>query len=173
MSYRYHPCYCEENALGLLEESPIDGLDPWLLVISNETQSVLMFSQSAADESGVVVWDYHVVVFTRDDRQIWDLDSTAGFPLVLDEYLMASFGSPELMPAMWRPKFRAIPAKIALAEFSSDRSHMLDPAGNFLAPPPAWPPIINGPNTFMDWVDLSSESIGVVLDRDGLRQWAE
>ena len=155
MSYRYQPFYCEENAVALLDVSPVCDLDPWLLLISNVDRQVMMFAQSAAKDDGVVVWDYHAAVLTRADQQVWDLDSVAGFPLALDEYLSASFGPPGLLPPMWQPLFRLFSASTVKQSFSSDRSHMLDDEGNYRAPPPPWPPFLNGPSTLPQWIDMT------------------
>ncbi|MCA9176490.1 MAG: hypothetical protein KDB14_18510 [Planctomycetales bacterium] len=176
MSFPYQPFYCEENAFLLMDESPVSGLEPWLVFVSNSSRSVLMFHQSAGDnESGCVIWDYHVFVLARADQTVWDLDCSAGFPLSVEQYLAASFA--DEVPQTWHPRFRAVPAAAARRGFSSDRSHMLDAEGNYLKPPPPWSAIFHGANTLprlldMDHDDPSVEWLPPALDLNAFACWA-
>lgn len=176
MSYPYQPFYCEENAYALLTETPVDGMDPYMLFITNNDRRVMMFHQSAgAEPSGAIIWDYHVAVLTAQSMEVWDQDSLAGFPLPLSDYLEMSFGAADLAPQAWRPKFRLLSRAEAESSFSTDRSHMLDADGEYLQPPPPWDPPANGAPSLKDILDVQSgcsDRFHAWLDRQELLDWA-
>jgi hypothetical protein len=60
--------------------------------------------------------------------------------------------------------FRVIEAKQYIANFSSDRSHMRLPSGDWAAPPPSWPPIVKRESSnLMGWLDIESDGPGELL----------
>ena len=88
------------------------------------------------------------------------------FPCPLAMYLRRSF--PVRIPyAPLARNFRLVEAQAYLASLVSDRSHMLDAAGNWLAPPPRWPAPGEGsgksPN-LMEFIDMRKPCPGRVLD---------
>ncbi|PIO66584.1 hypothetical protein TELCIR_11700, partial [Teladorsagia circumcincta] len=66
--------------------------------------------------------------------------------------------------------FRIIPCADYLSHFSSDRSHMKDENGAWIAPPPNWEPISkNGSSNIQDFISMDSNvlaDVSVVLDED-------
>ena len=61
--------------------------------------------------------------------------------------------------------FRIIDAKEYIANFSSDRSHMKLPSGDWAAPPPSWPPIVKSEiSNLMAWLDIGSDGPGELLN---------
>lgn len=176
MSFPYQPYYCEENAYALLTETPIDGMDPYMLFITNDDRRVMMFQQAAgAEPSGAIIWDYHVVVLTAKSMEVWDQDSVAGFPLPLEEYLELSFGPSDLAPQTWRPQFRLLSRAAAKSNFSTDRSHMRDANGEFLQPPPPWDPPTNGEanlEAVLDTSRVDPPEFLPWLNRSDLLNWA-
>ncbi|MFW5684028.1 MAG: hypothetical protein ACOC1I_04180 [Spirochaetota bacterium] len=161
---RYAPFYCEENVVEFawarraLHHTSLDGPtalppDHGAVFISNPGTSVVMREQRAGRApSGLVVWDYHVIYV--EGELVYDLDTTLPFPVRLDAYGHASF--PALSPGSpYLPRFSFVQTDVLLAEFSSDRSHMLGADGEYTAPPPPWParfdPALG--NTLFDLVD--------------------
>ena len=111
---------------------------------------------------------------SRSCSLVYDLDSRLPFPcpfsLYVQRALLPAFShSPSL-----HPLFRVAPAPLLLSTFASDRSHMLNDKGEWLAPPPAWPPLGHGHN-LSEWKcitldqvwppsDPAGEHFGAVLD---------
>jgi hypothetical protein len=60
--------------------------------------------------------------------------------------------------------FRAINSTEYIANFSSDRSHMRLPSGDWAAPPPSWSPIVKRESSnLMEWLDIESDEPGELL----------
>ena len=58
---------------------------------------------------------------------------------------------------------RHIGSESYVLSFSSDRSHMISPTGEWLAPPPAWPAITKGDKSnLLDWLDIGRDDPGQV-----------
>ena len=144
--HKYCPRYCEENVWHLCQEPYFASLDSKVVVISNERRACAFWHQRAAHGIGVpTIWDYHVVVLVYANHWcVWDLDSTLGLPVSAREYFSETFR--DLPPGftMFSPCFRIMKAADYVERFSSDRSHMRDRDGGWLAPPPPWPLILNG-----------------------------
>lgn len=71
-----------------------DGAAVYAVFISNEAKQAPMWHQGAGDaESGMVVWDYHVVALTSGPRGDWvyDLDTTLPFPCPAQQYIQQAF----------------------------------------------------------------------------------
>jgi len=155
---------------------------------------------------GLVVWDYHVILLalpssknaedittTRHENQlresesslIFDLDSMLPSPIPSADYVRHALviNSSELERETHRRLFRVIPAASYLANFASDRSHMLkrreefeskndggaaagahhidDNNTEYMSPPPSYPCILsrNGDtNTFPSYLEMPSYS---------------
>lgn len=142
-----------------------------VIFISNAARSCAVWSQRSAPEPGApVLWDYHVVLLAGG--AIWDLDTTAGFPLPLDRYLDAAFPAHGQLDARLEPRFRVIGAELFRERFASDRSHMKKD-GLWQAMPPPWPAIVakNGETmNLFSFVDTEAEYLGEVFDLEGLRK---
>lgn len=106
-----------------------------------------------------MIWDYHVVLLAN--QLVFDFDSLLDFPLSLVDYLNHSFdvvGDPR-----FRPLFKLIEADVFITEFSSDRSHMLDPGGRFLQSPPKWDMIYSNGNNLDHFIDMQSVEFGAKI----------
>jgi len=173
----YQPFYCEENVWNLIQHGQVPESST-VIVITNEWTQVVMAGQSAGDEDGLVIWDYHVVLLVdRDTPLIWDWDSVGPTPIPATEWFLKTFAGfcahtpsgltyrPEL--TAYAPTFRLIPAKKFRDEFASDRRHMRGGEGQWKAPPPPWPCIGEGHN-LQDILDLSNAHWGPVDDIDSL-----
>jgi len=103
-----------------------------------------------------ICWDYHVFLIVkshirpsdgpqsvtlldRNERHcfVYDLDSNMQFPCHFGEYVENTFSSTKAHS----PVFRVIPGDLFIKNFGSDRSHMKDKSGLWLASPPPYPPI--------------------------------
>jgi len=127
---KYQAFYCEENVWHLA-----GALGGWAVVLSHPSRQTPIWGQRAAEPGEPVLWDYHVVLVA--EGEVWDLDTRLAFPAPLDTYFDAAFRLPE------RVRARVLPAAEYRAGFWSDRGHMRR-GGEWLAPPPPWPPILGG-----------------------------
>ena len=152
----YVPYYCEENIWRLLsgagsgtgagsgagETVGADKTAAWAVLVFGRGPSFAMFHQRAGRPGdGLVFWDYHAValVFTAEDGgAVLDFDTDLGWRVPASAYLEASFGAVGAEhPAA--PVFRLLDGDTYVRRFFSDRSHMREPDGSWLAPPPSWP----------------------------------
>ena len=161
-SYAYAACYCEENIWHLALRRRHMGRDAGAVVlISNAGRSVALGAQrTGRGESRVTVWDYHVVYV--EAGEVYDLDTTLPLPVPAQVYVDATFPTAFSGPeSPYRPGFSVLTAARYLEAFSSDRAHMRDAAGRYLAPPPPWPPIYRPElgNTLFALVDGAHEAV--------------
>ncbi|WCJ33469.1 Protein N-terminal glutamine amidohydrolase [Euphorbia peplus] len=149
--FNHTPYYCEENVYylckKLCESGVSDAKDTDLFVafISNEKKQVPLWHQKASKRAdGIVLWDYHVICIQRKRGQhlVWDLDSTLPFPCPLELYMPETIRPSFQLFADYQRLFRIVHAPIFLRFFASDRRHMKDSAGNWIAQPPAYEPIV-------------------------------
>ena len=167
--FRYQQYYCEENVWYLCKESLFTGLEKRVIFISNETKRCpLRYQRICKPPERPVWWDYHVILICRKDSwMVWDLDTLLGLPISFYDYVKQTFGEPGIIPVSYAPRFRVIDADVFRSTFSSNRSHMRTPSGKWIAPPPVWPPIINGPrNTLDDFLVTETHNIEEVLTYD-------
>jgi len=139
-----------------------------VVVIANRGHTVALWHQRAAEVAGEpVIWDYHVIVVSRDPSvaRIWDLDTTLGFPMPAPAYLDQTFRGG--VRAALVPSFRVIEAADYRREFASDRGHMRDADGGWQQPPPPWPPIGRG-HTLDALLDADDPRFGPWLVRAAL-----
>jgi hypothetical protein len=170
--WRYTPYYCEENVWHLGQEPEFVNMLKKAVFISNDDRHCAFFHQSASRAPTIpVFWDYHALLISHDTGwKVWDLDTTLSFPITLNEYLDLTFNLESTNDAL-RPYFRIVDFEDFHNKFSSDRSHMLDAGGNWLAPPPIWPPILNiASSNLSDFIDMTKESFGQVLDMHHFRK---
>ncbi|GMR53699.1 hypothetical protein PMAYCL1PPCAC_23894 [Pristionchus mayeri] len=177
--FEYQSCYCEENVylMGKELSDQWPGQSFHVLFISNPSRSVLISNQRAK-ENEIVCWDYHVVLLHlhHDLSSIYDLDTRLPFPCPASQYLTHSFPkgvSPELTPL-----FRVLPLHSYLSYFSSDRSHMISQSGEYLSPPPSWPPInsplAESPNQIDQFISMNPlhlSPISQVLNLDQMNSF--
>lgn len=178
--------YCEENVWHLCVDPRVGTGTRAAIVISNAPRTVAVAHQRAAPIAQMpVVWDYHVVLAARGDGDmeagqgdaparaawtIWDLDSTLGLGVALEDWLREAFALPAGFGADYAPVFRVLEADEYRRALVSDRSHMRDGHGAWLSPPPPWPAPGQGPPTLMRLVAMDEETgSGTVTDADGLR----
>ena len=116
-----------------------------MVVITNPTQSVAMWSQQAA-VADPIVWDYHVVVVVEEAPSdagsppaflVLDHDCRSATVQPLEQWLTTSFRRGLRDDVM--PRFRVIPAVVFATHFASDRRHMVDHEGAPIKPFPPWP----------------------------------
>jgi protein N-terminal glutamine amidohydrolase len=148
-----------------LGQEPCLGNTPKNVVfISNTRRRCIFFNQRASHSAHLpIVWDYHVILLCYyDGWKVWDLDSLLDMPSPLGHYINMTFAQRRMGEI--DPCFRVIAYDEFRDTFSSDRSHMRDPSGNWLAPPPTWPIIMmkQSPNVEA-FIDMSHASFGRVL----------
>ncbi|MEM6292134.1 MAG: hypothetical protein AAGA54_12740 [Myxococcota bacterium] len=166
----YQAYYCEEN-LWHLAADPRAGQGPrHVALITNATKTVAVWGQragvQAGREDGLVVWDYHVVMFVGvgPEAVAWDLDAVAGAPMPALDYLRETFRGAS---GSYAPAFRWMTAATYRDALHSDRRHMRAEDGTWLHPPPPWPCIGTG-HELPALLDLSKKKPGEVLDLPGL-----
>ncbi|ORX46730.1 hypothetical protein DM01DRAFT_297723 [Hesseltinella vesiculosa] len=179
----YTNCYCEENIYKLcryiLDTQPALLPQCSVVFISNREKKIPMWYQIASKDRPFVIWDYHVIMLLAKQDPgsatcfVYDFDSVLPFPCALSDYVCKSFQPDlELLPEFERC-FRTIPAFVYLHHFASDRSHMIGPDGQYLAPPPTYPAIesqYHQKMTLPRYIDMDSseqpEKYGTVLHQD-------
>ncbi|KAL6731910.1 hypothetical protein Aduo_002730 [Ancylostoma duodenale] len=175
----YTKCYCEENVYKLCERIPVDQRPRFFVVfISNPSKCIPLFAQTAAGERPFVMWDYHVVLLEECDNQeplVWDLDTTLGFPCTFSEYWFGGVRPDGWnIPNEYSRFFRLIPSADFLANFSSDRSHMITEDGKWMSPPPNWEKICkDGLNNIHDFISMDPillPEISTVLNEHDMEQ---
>lgn len=174
--FRYQPFYCEENAWWLARAPELAVLERWIGFISNPERKVAMWAQRAAPPGAPTVWDYHVIVLAGacgGPLQVWDLDHRPGTPVSATDWIAASF--PVRLPPTFSPRFRLVPHAEVLQGFASDRRHMRDGIGTWLAPPPPWAPIRasdDGPaHTLERFLTSDGAGPGIVMDLNEFGAW--
>ena len=141
---KYCPYYCEENIWYLCQDVSISSNTKKVVFISNKNRCVAIRHQRAGS---LVRWDYHVVLFFKDDSwKVADLDSLLPFPCPAEAYLSESFVAGEA------PVFSVVSAERYVRDFTCDRRHMLGRDGTYLQSPPPWNTIGTGFNLW-DFVD--------------------
>jgi len=142
---KYTAFFCEENIWQLTESIPTELLGNFnVLFLTNESKSIAVMNQKAAQGQSHIIWDYHVILHDTKQKVIYDFDSTLGMTTDEEEYFYGTFGNQNALQNNFRTKILAIPAKEYLQDFSSDRSHMIDETGKKVSPFPSWPKILQG-----------------------------
>ena len=164
--FHYTPYYCEENIWHLAQESCFREQQVLVAMISGEGDYRRLWHQSQAPNAeSPVYWDYHVILLVHDRRWwVWDLDTTLGLPVLADQYFSATFFGHGVDAENCDVTLRLIQAAYYVQNFSSDRSHMRDANGEWLAPPPAWSEIMTAskPN-LIEWLDVNHDGPGRLL----------
>ena len=138
--------FCEENIWHLAQEPVFAESERVVAIISNAEAACLFWDQRLCEAPDYPVWwDYHVILFVSDGGwRVYDLDTALPFPADASTYLRQTFRFQERMPEVIRPRFLLLEGDAYVRSFSSDRSHMRDGDGAWYAPPPDWPPIVQG-----------------------------
>jgi hypothetical protein len=159
------PFYCEENVYHLASAPLLTARSREVVFISNARRACAVWHQRAARRpTWPILWDYHVVLLCARPWEVWDLDSTLGFPCPAVHYLERSFrreAGEDLAP-----RFRVVDADLYLERFASDRSHMRARDGSYAKDPPPWRPIgaPGAPSNLASFVDMRSPFLGEVMD---------
>jgi protein N-terminal glutamine amidohydrolase len=162
---QYAPYYCEENIWFLSQEPHLANAVREVVIISNERRMCPLWEQRAGGTGNVVFWDYHVILLCRWTKwYVWDLDTLLGAPVDLAHYVQRTFFRDQTLEKQFELRVRVIPADEYVATFSSDRSHMRNFDGQWLAPPPPWPMILKPDGTdLMEVIDMKKRTPGVVM----------
>ncbi|XP_023527268.1 protein N-terminal glutamine amidohydrolase isoform X2 [Cucurbita pepo subsp. pepo] len=124
------------------------GADLFVVFISNEKKQIPLWHQKASKrEDGLVLWDYHVICVQRKTEGefpfiVWDLDSTLPLPIPLGSYVSQAIRPSFQISPEYQRLFRIIHAPIFFRHFASDRRHMKDSNGNWIAKPPDYEAIV-------------------------------
>ncbi|CAN8002062.1 unnamed protein product [Ixodes hexagonus] len=167
----YTACYCEENVWKLCERTRSSQPDLLaqcsVVFVSNRRQTVPIWCQkSGSDDTGLSVWDYHVLFVYRpaDGRpcKVYDLDTTLNFPEDFATYVEHAFHPRASLTPELAPMFRVVSAAQFLDTFASDRSRMRASDGSWLKPPPHYPCISTASSTDnLDEFVSVDEAVGV------------
>ena len=109
-------------------------------------------------------------MYTTDhgETYVYDLDTILDFPASFIDYVKQTFGSDDNLKPQFRRYFRVIRADVFLERFASDRSHMLSETGEWMSPPPSYPPILTAEsaNNLQDFISMQPDSgYGEVMQR--------
>ncbi len=174
--FQYCAFYCEENIWKLCQEPEFKGKTAFVAFISNPQRSCAIWHQKAAKSATVpVVFDYHVILLTKDEEQdwlVWDLDTTLDFPVKAETYFHDSFSVGPLVPEEYQPLFRLLSPQDYILNLSTDRSHMKDKESDYLQPAPDWESPFQpekGMNIFR-FVQMEEDFIGEVMDLQMVRE---
>ncbi|ULU11530.1 hypothetical protein L3Y34_015157 [Caenorhabditis briggsae] len=175
----YQSCYCEENVYKLLEKLKPNLDDFFAVLISNDIKMIPLWKQKAErDPESFVLWDYHVITISKNSdgsAKVYDFDSWIDWGVDFQTYWNQTMNEDEMKQfrEKYRRKFRIIPARIYLSLLSSDRSHMLNPDGTYMKPPPEWPLIQNSTNSnLMNLIDMKLEfPETMVMDETEIRRF--
>jgi hypothetical protein len=165
-NFLYRSCYCEENIWHLAREEWFRELETVVVIVSGEGRyRRFWFQANAESPDAPVYWDYHVILLAYDkDWWVWDLDTRLGLPVLADIYFRKTFLPQSIDITRNDVILRLISAEEYVSKLSSDRAHMKLPSGEWVAPPPEWPMIIQGkdPN-LLDWINIHHAAPGIVL----------
>jgi hypothetical protein len=174
--WHYVQLYCEENVWFLGQEPRFANISKKVVFISNDRRQCTLFHQRVCSSpTAPIIFDYHAILICHDRGwQVWDLDSALSLPAPLHEYLEMTFGQGAAVAEDLTPYFRVMDFEEFRSNFSSDRSHMRNSNGKWIAPPPAWPAIVIGESSnLFDFVDMRRKSFGSVMNlRDFRRYYA-
>ncbi|CAN6328420.1 unnamed protein product [Urochloa humidicola] len=174
-SFIHTPFYCEENIYMLCKElirigvaDPM-GTDLYVVFISNEEKKVPLWHQKASNsDEGFICWDYHVICIQAKRNKgefldlVWDLDSDLPFPSPFTQYVSDAIRPLAFGDSIYRRLFRVVHAPLFLQSFASDRSHMKNPAGNWIQLPPKYDPIMAADgttNNLNEYIAMSVEDV--------------
>ena len=148
---KYAKFFCEENIWHLCQNKEFAKLQKFVLFISNIEKKCPFWFQKSNSKHEPIWWDYHVTLAVNlSSWYIYDLDTTLSFPVELENYVFYTFKGLSRVGKDYFPNFKIIDAERYAKEFYSDRSHMKDKNGNWIADPPTWPLIVNSKELNID-----------------------
>ena len=165
--WHYARLYCEENVSFLGQEPRLANFSKKAVFVSNDRRQCVLFHQRASPSPMLpIAFEYHVFFICYDRGwQVWDLDTVLSLPTQLKEYLDMTFARHRPVTGELTLSFRVIDFAEFRSNLSSDRSHMLDSSGKWIAPPPAWAPIMIGNSSNLaNFVDMRTKSFGSVMN---------
>ena len=137
---QYTPYYCEENIWQLCRQPQFSGMQAQVLFISNAAQQCPFWWQKRLPPEQPVWWDYHVILAVKAAGwMVYDFEAALPFPTALQKYFARTFQFIPAVESRVAPQFKIIPADEYSRDFYSDRMHMKNSTGEWLAPPPDWP----------------------------------
>ncbi|KAJ0043508.1 hypothetical protein Pint_17888 [Pistacia integerrima] len=174
-----------------------DGSDLFVVFISNEKkqafqwqtfgkwsrlmgdftmiQYIPLWHQKASKRAdGITLWDYHVVCIQRKKDGdspclVWDLDSSLPFPSPLTPYVSETIRPSFQLFSEFQRYFRIVHAPIFLRYFASDRRHMKDSAGNWVAEPPTYEPLVaedNNVHNLNEYIEMRAADVATNVGAD-------
>jgi hypothetical protein len=165
-NFRYTSCYCEENIWHLAREEWFRERETIVMIISGKGRyRKFWFQRNAESPQAPVYWDYHVILLSYEEGwRVWDLDTSLGLPVPADTYFHKTFLLQNIDVAHTDVILRLVSAEEYVCKLSSDRAHMRLPSGEWAAPPPEWPMILQGRDSnLLDWLNINHNAPGRVL----------
>ncbi|KAK1574813.1 hypothetical protein Q3G72_000156 [Acer saccharum] len=179
--FDHTPFYCEENVYFLCKKlcangvADADGSDLFVVFISNEKKQAYYNAHSQQDFSVLVELNPTVASKGKQESRwcyslglscclhsVWDLDSSLPFPSPLASYVLETIRPSFQLFSEYKRCFRIVHAPIFLRSFASDRRHMKDLAGNWIAEPPSYEPIVAEDKTvhnLNEYIEIGAENI--------------
>lgn len=171
------PFYCEESIARLSGCEELMGLTAEVWTLCHGSGGFVMARQQKGEgELGLISWDYHVVLLVSDgsEHRIYDPDSQLGCPVPARRWLRESFPTLLGLFAAPRPLVRVLEAGRYREILRSDRSHMMDDEGRWIAPPPPWPAPGSGSageaSNVLALADPNSTQPGALIKLDELKE---
>jgi len=174
----YTKQYCEENvwhlcktAIGDSSLESASNYDFFAVFISNPAKCVPLWMQKVGEPrvSYMVLWDYHVIFLARSlssdhPSLVFDLDTVLPYPCDAFRYVKEALRPGDALLPRFRQILRVVPAQEFLIHFASDRSHMLNEQGEWLAPPPSYPCIQTKERSMnlLDFISMRTDSLPYV-----------
>ena len=165
-NFLYRSCYCEENIWHLAREEWFREREAMVVIVSGKGRyRRLWFQNNAESPETPVYWDYHVILLSFEEGWwVWDLDTSLGLPVRADTYFHKTFLQQNIDVAHSDVILRLVGAEEYVRKLSSDRAHMRLPSGEWVAPPPEWPMILQGKDSnLLDWININHATPGKVL----------
>ncbi|KAK2192756.1 hypothetical protein NP493_23g02047, partial [Ridgeia piscesae] len=158
----------EENVWKLCEhiqlsDNPSQLQHCYAVFISNDKQAVPIWKQKASTNPEVpVLWDYHVIFIYEDEAVtlVYDLDSELPFPCSFDTYVNEALPQDDLLKPEFQRYFRVVRADVFIANFASDRKHMVKENTDWMMPPPPYPCIrtTDSSNNLQEFISMKTSS---------------
>ncbi|KAG0554828.1 hypothetical protein M758_12G125200 [Ceratodon purpureus] len=198
----YSSCYCEENVYMLCKKlselglAAPDASDLFVVFISNPKRQIPIWRQkSSKDVGGLCIWDYHVICIQRDLRRekavtVWDLDTTLPCPTTFKDYWNGAFQPWVSLKPEFSRLYRVIAAPVFLRTFASDRRHMKNKDGSWMARPPPYDCLVaedGAVHNLEEFITMSDEYVisdpeeaesllmhqkfGIILDKECFKQF--
>ncbi|KAL0555154.1 hypothetical protein IC582_009093 [Cucumis melo] len=136
--------------------------------LMRRSRHIPLWHQKASKRAdGLVLWDYHVICIQRKIEGefpflVWDLDSALPLPLPLGSYVSQAIRPSFQISPEYQRLFRIIHAPILFRHFASDRRHMKDSNGNWMAKPPDYEAIVAEDGTMhnlYEYIEIKTDDV--------------